>query len=347
MKAFVTGGVDFLSRHIIRALLARGYEVRALTHSARDADSLRQLGAIPMPGDVTDPESMREGMAGCDVVFHIGPGQSIERDQDAALIVSGARNVLQLAFDLDIPRIVYSSSVGIYGDTRGEAVDETYFSEGPFPNERARMQWQAHYEVAMPLIARGAPLIIVIPGVAYGPGDTGWTADLMRRFYRGRLPAIPGSDTTFTFAHVEDIAEGHVLAAEKGRPGESYILAGPAVPLGEMVDFWSQLTGKRAPSARPPARLTPGLGTAVLGYELASMLGGTYIARSDKARNELGWRTRPLQTGMVETFEWIAASEPPDAGVREKQLIGIAALVALGVLLFWWLGRRRKDDTPA
>jgi nucleoside-diphosphate-sugar epimerase len=234
-------------------------------------------------------------------------------------------------------------------------VDETFFQGGPFLSEYDRTKWLAHYKVAVPFMEKGAPITIVMPGVAYGPGDTSWLADLMRLFYRGLLLAVPGPDTTVTYAHVDDIAEGIVLAAEKGRIGESYILAGPAVPLGEMVDFWAHLTGKRAPALGIPAKivrpLAPVVGQtagalslpSVFSDEITGILGATYMGRSDKARAEIGWQTRPLQVGMLETFEWIAATEPPGAGEREKRIALIALLAAVVLLITWLTSRRPKQ----
>ena len=150
------------------------------------------------------------------------------------------------------------------------------------------------------------------------------------------------------------MAEGHILAAEKGRVGESYILAGPAVPLGEMVDFWAQLTGKRPPAARLPSRLISPLAPAaarlqpalslpqLFAEDMVRMLGVSYAGRADKARAELGWRPRPLQTGMLDTFEWIAATEPADAGQREKRAAGAILLAALVLLVLWLRGRREQ-----
>lgn len=358
MKAFVTGGAGFIGQHVVRKLLSRGFEVFALARSEKSAALLRRLGAQVVPGDINDQDSMRDTMTGSDVVFHLAGwyhyGQK-GREQAEAINVAGTRSVLQLAHELGVPRIVYTSTVVVLGDTGGELVDESFFQGGPFLSEYDRTKWLAHYKVAVPLMEKGAPIIIVMPGVAYGPGDTSWLAELMRLFYRGLLPAIPGPDTVVTYAHVEDIAEGIVLAAEKGKIGESYILAGPAVPLGEMVDFWAHLTGKRAPALGIPAKLVrplaPVVGQAssllslpsVFSDELTTILGTTYTARSDKARTELGWQTRPLQVGMLETFEWIAATEPPGAGDREKRIALIALVAALLLFVRWLAGRRPKQ----
>lgn len=359
MKAFVTGGSGFIGQHVIPKLVARGYDVYALARSERSAAAVRRLGATAVMGDITDTASMRDDMAGSDVVFHLAGWYQIGSPnwmEAEAINVGGTRRVLRLAHELGVPKIVYTSTVVVFGDTHGELVDETYFQGGPFLTEYDRTKWLAHYKVAVPLIEKGAPIIVVMPGALYGPGDTGPVAQMMRLFYRG-LPIIPGPETTLTYAHVADIAEGIVLAAEKGRVGESYILAGPAIPLGEIVDFWAHLLGRRAPSLRIPGPavrvFAPAMGAAnsiadlppMFSQEATRSLGVTYMARSDKARAELGWQTRPLQTGMLETFQWIEETEPaaPPPRTREKQVAGLALLAAALLLFLWFVnGRRHK-----
>jgi nucleoside-diphosphate-sugar epimerase len=358
-KAFVTGGTGFIGRSVIRKLIARGYQVTALTRSQAGAALLHDLGATAVPGDVTDRESMRNAMRGSDVVFHLAAIYDFSPQQLArceAINVGGTRNVLELAYELGVPRIIYTSSLAVFGDTRGELPDETYRVPESNLTEYDRTKWAAHYEVAEPLIARGAPITIVMPGAVYGPGDTSWLAEMMRLFFRGLLPVVPGPESVVTYAYVDDVAEGHILAAERGRIGESYILAGPAVPLGEMVEFWAQLTGKKAPVAAVPARLARHLAPVagrvepllplpqVASSELIRSLGASYAGRADKARAELGWRPRPLQTGMLQTFEWIAATEPADAGVRERRIGQGILLAAVVLLILWLLGRRRSGD---
>ena len=358
MKAFVTGGSGFIGQHVVKKLLERGYEVSSLARSPESTAVLQKLGCTVVPGDITDVASMRDGMAGSDIVFHIAAWYKIgnvDWQKAEAINVGGTRKVLRLAYELGIPKIVYTSTVAVYGDTHGQLVDENYYKGGPFLTEYDRTKWLAHYKVALPLIEKGAPITIVLPGAVYGPGDTSSIGEMMREFYRG-MPLLPGPEMTLTYAHVEDIAEGHLLAAEKGKPGESYILAGPAIPLGEMIDFWGHLTGKSTPLVRIPAKFVtpfaPLVGTLsktlplpdVYSEDAVNILGTTYIARSDKARAELGWTTRPLQTGMLETFEWIKETEPSQEveSNYEKQLAGLAIVAAIALLALWLLGRRRK-----
>ena len=360
MKAFVTGGNGFIGQRVIRKLLDRGYDVVALARSPESVSKLTAMGATVAIGDITDISSMRDSMAGSDVVFHMAALYTIggvDREQMEIVNVGGTRKVLRLALELGIPRIIYTSTVNVLGDTKGAFVDESHYSEGPFPIEYERTKWLAHYKVAAPLIEKGAPIIIVMPGQVYGPGDHSIISEMMRLFYRG-FPAVMGPDTVVTFAHVEDVAEGHVLAAEKGHIGESYILTGPAIPIGEIVDFWAHLTGKPAPSLRIPSSLVRATAPladmaspftdldAAFSREGASLVGTTYMARSDKAREELGWQTRPLQTGMLETFEWIAATEDERKTVivrrREEQIARLAMFSAVLLFIVWLISRRRN-----
>jgi len=357
MKAFVTGGTGFIGKRVVRKLLERDVEVLALARSERSAAALYEAGAEPVLGDITDQASMRDSMAGANVVYHLAGWYRIGDDdwmKAERINVGGTRAVLTLAHELGIPKIVYASTITVFGDTHGKLVDETYRSNGPFITEYDRTKWLAHYKVAEPLIEEGAPIIIVMPGGVYGPGDHSLIGEMMRFFYRG-FPVLPGPETTITYAHVEDVAEGIILAAEKGKPGESYLLAGPAVPLGEMFAFWSYLTGKPAPAVSIPARfvrpLAPVVGAVnavfdlptVFSREATEMLGATYMARADKARAELGWKPRPLQSGMKETFEWVAeTTPPPPLDEQERKAAATALLAAAGLFILWLLSRDRE-----
>ncbi|MCL4868142.1 MAG: SDR family NAD(P)-dependent oxidoreductase [Anaerolineae bacterium] len=359
MKAFVTGGTGFIGRSLIRQLLARGYQVYALARSLEAAAALQALGAVIIKGDITDKASMRAGMQGSDVVFHVAAWYKIgARDwmEAESVNVSGTRNVLNLAHELGVPKIIYTSTVAVFGDTHGELVDEQYEGSGPFLSEYSRTKWLAHYKVALPLIQRGAPIIIVMPGGVYGPGDTSIIAETMLRFINGQLPVIPGADTLFTYAHVDDVAEGHILAAEKGKIGESYILAGPAIPLGEMVDYWADLLGRRRPLHIPSGYvkpLAPVIGSLnhvlslspYFSEESAHNLGASQMGRSDKARAALGWQPRPLHVGMKETLAWaeqVSQSQPPVLTDQQKQVAQVALIAAAILFLLWLFGRPKS-----
>jgi dihydroflavonol-4-reductase len=260
MRAFVTGGTGFIGWHVVQKLLRKGHAVWALARSETGASKLQAAGATVVWGDILDPESMRDVIRDSDVVYHLAAWYklgSLEGQTAEKVNVKGTRNVLELAYELGVPKIIYTSTINVLGDTHGEIVDEDYrrqVSEGhAFPTEYERTKWKAHYEVALPLIEKGAPIIIVMPGAVYGPGDHSLVGDMMRAYTNGLLPIFPGPETQITLAHVEDVAEGHLLAAEKGRIGESYLLTGPGLNFKEMAEMWAKTSGRSAPLAYVPA----------------------------------------------------------------------------------------------
>ncbi|HMA37313.1 MAG TPA: NAD-dependent epimerase/dehydratase family protein [Chloroflexia bacterium] len=327
MKVFVTGGTGFIGRRVVRRLIDRGDQVWALARSDNSAAALAVAGARVVRGDITDPASFREGMRGSDLVFHLAAWYRMDlQDWHTAeqINVGGTRQVLGLAQELGVPKIVYTSSAAVFGNTHGRVVNERYVYTGPFSSAYASSKWTAHYKVVLPLIYwKGAPIVIVLPGTVYGPGDPRLLGTLMRRYYQRAFRLVPGPETTLTYAHVDDIAAGHLLAADQGARGESYILAGPALPLGQLVGLWADLLGRRPPSVRIPTRvlraLAPALGLAapllarspLFNREMLAHLGTTELVRADKAATELGWQARPLREGLAETFAWIAAQTPP------------------------------------
>lgn len=359
MKIFLTGGTGFIGSRVIPKLIARGHEVYALARSTGGLAAVEALGAVGVRGDITDPASMRAAMRGSDAVFHIAGWYKIgapDQTSAAAINVEGSRNVLGLACELSVPKILYTSTVAVFGDTRGQLVDETFYQGPPFLTEYDRTKWRAHYEVAAPLIEAGAPIIIAMPGGVYGPGDPSVVGAFLRMFYRGLLPVFPTPGTVITFAHVDDIAEGLILAWEKGRLGESYVLAGPSLSFSELLDLCASLTGRAAPLLHVPGRWLPSvaplarcarrwlpLPEAFSGDSLA-LAGATYMATPAKARRELGWHSRSLLTGLEETLAWIAATETrhPFLHTRPRQMAACSLLAGLAALSAWLLTRRKK-----
>ena len=363
MKIFITGGTGFIGGTLVRRHVQRGDQVWALARTKVGKEKLEADGAQVVWGDITARESMREGMAGSHVVYHAAAWYKLgSRDWRKAeeVNVGGTQNVLGLAHELGVPRIVYTSTVAVFGDTHGVIADENY--EMPaingrrdFINEYDRTKWMAHYEVALPPIAQGAPAIIVMPGIVYGPGDRSLFAQIMEAWYRGLFPVFPGPETIYTYAHIADIVAGHILAAENGKPGESYVLAGPALSLKEIAELWARLSGKPAPLAYLPARWLHPLAPLALAFrdwlpgwpELLSAdairtMGATYLARADKARRELGWEPRPVEAGMKDALDWIAqkVQDQPLLTARQKKIGGLALLAAL--LLFFRPRKKRK-----
>jgi nucleoside-diphosphate-sugar epimerase len=313
MKYFVTGATGFVGGVLVRKLREQGQEVHASVRNPDKAKDLQASGVKLFQGDVTDKESMREAMRDVDGVFHVAGWYKIGvRDKtDAERVnVHGTRNVLELMQELNIPRGVYTSTCAINSDTHGQVVDESYHFDGQHLSEYDRTKAAAH-EIAKEFIARGLPLVIVMPGLIYGPGDTSTLRQNIISFLKGQLPAVP-DETGFCWAHVDDTVQGHILAMEKGKPGETYIIAGEPHSTAEAFKLASQITGKPAPKTishrifrllsrlvRPFDGILPPTYTS---EGLRVVAGVTYWGDNSKAKRELGYNPRPFRAGWGETL---------------------------------------------
>jgi nucleoside-diphosphate-sugar epimerase len=318
MRYFLTGATGFLGRRLAGQLLDAGHQLAAL---ARDPDAARDLtaaGAEVYSGDVTERDSLRAPMAGADGLFHVAGWYKVGRRHGNAgqrVNVDGTRNVLEVMRELGVPKGVYTSSLAVNSDTRGRLVDETYRYDGPHLSEYDRSKAAAH-RLAEDMIRQGLPLVVVMPGLIYGPGDSSRLRTAIHRYLQRRLPALPRGQT-LCWAHVDDIARAHVLAMEKGRPGETYIIAGPPHTTVEFYQMAEAITGVPAPRLRlPPGAiralsvltgLAERLGLPVpddYASEYLRMVAGvTYLGDNAKARRELGYAPRPLRQGLEETLE--------------------------------------------
>jgi nucleoside-diphosphate-sugar epimerase len=217
--------------------------------------------------------------------------------------------------ELGIARGVYTSTLAVFGDTHGRLVDESYRAGPPWLSEYDRTKWLAHYEVAEPMMRDGLPLVIVQPGVVYGPGDTSSVRTTLIQYLRGRLPVVP-QRTAYCWSHVDDAVDGHLLAMERGRPGESYIIAGPPATLRHAFEIAERITGIKAPRLHPGPRTLRAAAALMSVVEklipvpdaytaegLRVIAGVTYLGDNAKARSELAFDPRPLEEGLHETLE--------------------------------------------
>lgn len=312
-KYFVTGATGFIGGRVTRQLVDAGHNVVAIARNPENARDLEAIGVDVRRGDITDLDSLRGPMAGVDGVFHIAGWYKIGSKDRAAgerINVVGTRNVLTAMKELRIPKGVYTSTLAVFSDTHGQLVDETYRHAGPWLTEYDRTKWIAHYDIAEPMIRAGLPLVVVQPGVNYGPGDTSEIRPTLLRYLRGKLRAVP-KRTAYCWAHVEDTARAHILAMERGRAGETYIIAGVPHTLIEVFDLAERITGIRAPRFHASPGFLRALAALSRSERLRDLAGVTYLGNNAKARKEIGFDPRPLETGLRETLQ------------HEMQLLGI------------------------
>jgi nucleoside-diphosphate-sugar epimerase len=334
MKYFVTGATGFLGGELARQLIVAGHQVIALVRTPSKAEALRALGATLADGDITDAESLRAPMTDVDGVFHCAAWYKVglphAGDEAERINVEGTRNVLHAMRDLRIPKGVYTSTLAVFSDTGGREVDESYYHHAdPFLSEYDHTKWRAHYEVAVPMIREGLPLVIVQPGAIYGPGDTSALRTMFIDYLQRRLPVIPAK-TAFSWGYIEDVAQAHLLALERGRVGESYIVCGPSSALTEVFELAERITG--IPAGRlhpgPPllkaaagvmsvvGRIVPRLPPQLTAEGLRVLAGVTYLGSNAKARRELGYAPRPLEEGLRQTL------------AHEMRLLGMPAFAS-------------------
>lgn len=318
MRIFVTGGTGFIGGHVARQLRERGDDVVALVRSPDKAAKLRELGCELVEGDLSDGDAIARGLAGADAAIHAGAVYKVgvPKSEHAAMFesnVAGTERVLDAAISAGVRKIVYVSTVGVFGDTHREVVDEGYRRDAPFPSEYERTKTLAH-ELAEDRIAGGAPIVIVQPGGVYGPDDHSEIGNVIEQVRTGKLPAKMFPDAGFMFCHVEDIAAGIVLTLDKGRVGEAYVISGDQGTIGELIDRVAAIAGRKPPRFTMPSavmKLSAPLGPLIgplLGFPpnlrelIASSDGVTYWASDAKARNELGFAPRSLDAGLRDTL---------------------------------------------
>jgi nucleoside-diphosphate-sugar epimerase len=321
VKVFVTGATGFIGGEVVRQLRDRGDDVVCLVRSPEKAGKLTEMGCELVAGDLGDGDAIRAGLEGCDALIHSAAMYEvgIPDSQHQAMFdanVTGTERVLEAALAAKTPRIVHVSTCGIFGNTHGEVVDESYEHPGDeFTSYYEETKLESH-RIAKRMIAEdGLPCIIVQPGGVYGPGDTSQVADLVDQLLAGKLPLIPFPDLGVCMSHVEDIAGGIILALDKGALGETYVISGPATTMREAIETVAVLAGRKPPKHAVPVPLLkamtpigPLIGRVMnqppnLRELISSADGVTFWASYEKAGRELGYAPRGLEEGLRQTLE--------------------------------------------
>ena len=319
----MTGATGFIGGRLAAKLRERGDEVVALVRDPDKASDLERQGIELIQGDLSDVDAIHRGARGADAVFHgaaiykVGIPKS-QHEEMYETNVRGTERVLDAAAQAGVPKIVYVSTINVFGNTRGEVVDETYRRPGgDFLSYYDRTKYEAH-QVALDRIEKGAPIVIVQPGGVYGPNDHSEVGNMIDQFRAGKLPLVPFPDTGLNMVHVDDVADGCILALEQGQIGESYVLGGEITTMRGLLEKVAQIDGKKPPKRTMPTGLMKAMAPAgpVIGKlmgmapnmrELISASDGvTYWGKDDKARTNLGYQPRDLETGLRQT---LAASD--------------------------------------
>jgi len=325
MKCFVTGATGFLGSHVARHLLANGAELRLLTRAASSTDNIADLNAECIIGDLRDLDSLRRGMSGCEIVFHVAADYRLWAPDSRELYrsnVDGTCNVLRAARDSGVRRVVYTSSVATMGfGNNGLMTDErTPVALDNMIGDYKRSKFMAE-QLAIDAARAGQDVVIVNPTTPIGERDIKPTptGQIVVDFLKRKFPAYV--DTGLNLVDAHDCARGHVLALEKAIPGERYILGGVNLTLKQILDKLAAITGLPSPSIRLPYAVAYATGVVdtlvtgkILGKEPRVTLDSVRMGRkkmfvtSAKAERALGWKPGPVDGALKRAVEWFQAN---------------------------------------
>lgn len=319
IKAFVTGGTGFIGAHVVRSLLEAGYSVRALVRPTSQLDNLKGLDIEVVTGDLNDP-GLSELMQGCQVLFHVAAHYSLwqaDRDLLYRNNVEGTRNVLQSAGKAGIERTVYTSSVAAIGVGKpGEIVDETHQSPvEKLVGDYKKSKFFAEQE-AIKAAESGQDVVIVNPSAPIGPMDIKPTptGEIIVRFLQQKMPFY--LDTGLNFIDVRDVAQGHLLALDRGKKGDRYILGNQNLSFKSLLEQLAEITGLSAPQKTVPVWLPLSMAWidecvfSAFGKTPSIPLNGVRMAQhpmyydASKAVRELGLPQSSIRKALKDAVDW-------------------------------------------
>ncbi len=320
MRVLVTGGAGFIGSAVVRRLVERDVQVIAIVRDPGRATALSDLGVELRTGDLSRTAAIVDALRGCDAAIHLAGDYRVgigagDRPTMLDANVGTTHRMLDAIATVGIDRLVYVSTVGVFGDTHARIVDERYrrdLAEG-FLSYYDETKFLAHRAVEERMAA-GDKIVIAMPGVVYGPGDHAATGQQLRGAFEGSLRYVAMADTGISATYVGDVAAGIVAALDRGRIGEAYVVAGENVRLIDALRIAARLGGRSLPRlqfppglvrflARAPASLARAAGLPEdLGEVARAGIGVTYWASSAKAATELGYVPRDLTSGLRTMF---------------------------------------------
>jgi dihydroflavonol-4-reductase len=340
MTTLVTGASGFLGSHVARQLVARGEDVRVMMRASSTNRAIADLSLEYVTGDLRDPAAVARAAQGANRVYHVAADYRLwaRRKQDIYdSNVGGTRNLLDAARRAGVEQFIYTSTVATIAVDRLERPNE--FTEARLEEmvgHYKRSKWMAEQE-ALKAAKAGLPVIVVMPTTPVGPWD--WkptpTGKIILDFLNGKMPGYV--ETGLNFVGVEECAAGHLLAAEKGKVGERYLLGGENLTLKQFLDTLARITGLSAPRLKIPHRLALGVAYAntvfsrLLGREPGIPIEGVKIARHmmfadcSRAQRELGFKAGPVSAALERAVRWYEANDYIDKGRARKMIRARAA----------------------
>lgn len=322
MKVLLTGGTGFLGKNVARHLAAAGHGLRVLARGTSNLEGLPKDVEIAR-GDVTDAASLLEAARGCGAVMHMAAMVKMwtpEPERFDAVNVGGFRNALQAA-KVAGARLVYTSSFIAVGPTGSAPVDETHVHAGDRYRNAYERTKAAADRLAREAAAAGDDVVMLYPGVVYGPGDMtdgNLVVQMVSDHLRGKFPGIIGpGDRLWSYAFVEDVAAGHAAALERGRRGERYFLCGENVTMNGLFETLQAVSGTRPPKVHIPYGVASVMGRSLwawaeltghpplLTHEVVDVFREHWAYATAKAEAELGYRPTPLAEGLRRTVDWL------------------------------------------
>ena len=322
MAVLITGGSGFIGSHVARKLKEKGKQVRALARATSRTEGLEVLGAEIVRGDITDRESILKALDGCDTLYHCAGFVSFRKKDYPKMVrinVDGAKNALSAALETGVSKVVFTSSVAALGPAaKGELINEETSPDPSFNGADIGYMnvKRAAEAAALDFCDKGLNVVITNPSVVVGPGDVHLSSVGSVLWYcKRRFPGY--MDGTLNLTDVEDVAEGHILAAEKGRTGERYILCNTNLTVPEYFAMLEKVTGVPSPKMKIPyaaAYISAFLAERLPGFafpnystmDLDSVKLSRYNWHADcsKAERELGYRRSPIEESLARTVVW-------------------------------------------
>jgi len=320
MTTLITGATGFLGSHIVKKLVKRGEKVKVLLRKTSNTSNIENIDVERVYGDILDGNSIKDALKACDTLYHtagLTSSKKADYKKMEDINIKGTINVLSAALESGIKKAVYTSSVAAIGaDSAGGVINEnTTFMLENEGIQYVNTKYHAEKE-ALKIYEKSLPLVIVNPSVVLGPGDIYLsTTGLIIRYCKKRIPGY--LDSGFNVVDVEDVAEGHILAAEKGRTGERYILGNKNITILELFKLMEEITGIPSPKMKFPYFFALTMGFIVeriLGISLPNFSAMdidtvklskfNWYCDSTKAIRELGFPQTPIEETLEKTVKW-------------------------------------------